>query len=424
MKRIYSFLTSMPFMAFLFIVLAISMAVATFIESSKGIPAARALVYNAFWFELLWGLLTLNLINNLFKYSFFKRRKFAVGLFHVSFIIIIIGALITRYLSFEGTMHIRENLNSSAIVTTDDYFYAGIGGEAKEKKVRFSEFTPSRFSAKFENGGTPVKVKAVGYIVNAEKRPLPSENGIPVIDFVYAAMGGGGMQSSIFEKGTTLEFPGFSAGFESSGENTVEFFRNGNKLFMTSPIQIAETSMMSQETTGFSPGDTIEVKFKVLYGIGNNRFLIRNYFPGAVFTAVKGEDQTNQDAVMVEITDGGLKQTVAVFGRSGATPDTVSIPISKGELKLAYGALVHPIPFSLFLRDFQLDRYPGSQSPSSYASEITLIDSNSGLKKDVRIFMNNTLTYKGYKFFQSSYDTDEMGTILSVNHDFWGTLIT
>ncbi len=38
--------------------------------------------------------------------------------------------------------------------------------------------------------------------------------------------------------------------------------------------------------------------------------------------------------------------------------------------------------------------------------------------------MNNTLNYKGYKFFQSSYDTDENGTVLSVNHDFWGTWIT
>jgi cytochrome c-type biogenesis protein CcsB len=38
--------------------------------------------------------------------------------------------------------------------------------------------------------------------------------------------------------------------------------------------------------------------------------------------------------------------------------------------------------------------------------------------------MNNVLDYKQYRFFQSSYDTDEKGTVLSVNHDFWGTLIS
>ena len=48
-------------------------------------------------------------------------------------------------------------------------------------------------------------------------------------------------------------------------------------------------------------------------------------------------------------------------------------------------------------------------------------------KKEIlpyRIYMNNVLQYKGFRFFQSSYDEDEKGTILSVNHDWWGTLIS
>ena len=40
------------------------------------------------------------------------------------------------------------------------------------------------------------------------------------------------------------------------------------------------------------------------------------------------------------------------------------------------------------------------------------------------IYMNNILTYGGYRFYQSSYDTDELGTVLSVNHDRWGTLVS
>ena len=38
--------------------------------------------------------------------------------------------------------------------------------------------------------------------------------------------------------------------------------------------------------------------------------------------------------------------------------------------------------------------------------------------------MNNILNHRGYRFFQSSFDPDERGTILSVNHDYWGTLFT
>ena len=38
--------------------------------------------------------------------------------------------------------------------------------------------------------------------------------------------------------------------------------------------------------------------------------------------------------------------------------------------------------------------------------------------------MNHILDHGGYRFFQSSFDQDEKGTVLSVNHDYWGTLVT
>ena len=82
------------------------------------------------------------------------------------------------------------------------------------------------------------------------------------------------------------------------------------------------------------------------------------------------------------------------------------------------------IPFWLELRDFQLERYPGSMSPSSFASEVTLVDERHGIRENRRIYMNNVLNFRGYRFYQSSYDKDEQGTILSVNHDFWGTFVT
>ncbi len=75
------------------------------------------------------------------------------------------------------------------------------------------------------------------------------------------------------------------------------------------------------------------------------------------------------------------------------------------------------LPFFIKLRDFKLTRYPGSNSPSSFSSDVTVIDKKNNLTFDKYIFMNNTLIYKGYKFFQTSYDIDELGTILSVNQD-------
>lgn len=80
------------------------------------------------------------------------------------------------------------------------------------------------------------------------------------------------------------------------------------------------------------------------------------------------------------------------------------------------------LPFRLELLDFNLERYPGSTSPSSYESKLRVhVD---GRTFDTKVFMNNVLDLKGYRFFQASFDQDEKGTVLSVNRDVWGRNIT
>ncbi|MGM0621156.1 MAG: cytochrome c biogenesis protein ResB, partial [Bacteroidota bacterium] len=400
------------------------MAIATFVESSYGTPAARSLIYNTHWFEALWALFALNLLNNLFKYRLLTKRRFTIGLFHVAFLVMLLGAAVTRWLSYEGTMHIRENDSSDYILSTDDYFYAGWGDQEEVEDVRFSELTPRQFSAKFKVDGRDVKVKSVGYISHAERKPVPGANGEPVIDFVFATPDQEGMQSFAFSAGDVLEYPGFTVGFETSGESNVRFFRQDDELYMVSSSSLEESTMSSEETTELPAGDTIPVKKMFLYSMDNFRFLIRDFYPSASYTAVKSNAETYEDAVMVEVDDGIRKKTIPVFGYSGVAADTIDVPLGSGNLKLAYGAEKIILPFRIHLKDFQLERYPGSESPSSYASEVVLIDEDEGVERDVRIFMNNTLVYKGYKFFQSSYDQDEKGTVLSVNHDFWGTWIS
>lgn len=82
----------------------------------------------------------------------------------------------------------------------------------------------------------------------------------------------------------------------------------------------------------------------------------------------------------------------------------------------------HTLPFSVELVKFTLTRYPGSASPSAYESE--LLVHMDGETRHARVYMNNVLDVKGYRFFQASYDPDEQGTVLSVNRDVAGRNIT
>ena len=80
------------------------------------------------------------------------------------------------------------------------------------------------------------------------------------------------------------------------------------------------------------------------------------------------------------------------------------------------------LPFTMELIDFKLMRYPGSQSPSSYESLLRLHTADRQFEH--KIYMNNVLDLEGYRFYQASYDPDERGTILAVNHDVAGRTVT
>ncbi|MDR1938240.1 MAG: cytochrome c biogenesis protein CcsA, partial [Tannerellaceae bacterium] len=101
--------------------------------------------------------------------------------------------------------------------------------------------------------------------------------------------------------------------------------------------------------------------------------------------------------------------------REGDKSNHITIQTSKG-------TTYHTLPFSVELLKFTLSRYPGSSSPSSYESEVLIHLDGKTYKS--RIFMNNVLDLKGYRFFQASYDKDEKGTILSVNKDVAGRNVT
>jgi len=72
-------------------------------------------------------------------------------------------------------------------------------------------------------------------------------------------------------------------------------------------------------------------------------------------------------------------------------------------------------PYSLYLYNFRFDRYSGTDTPKDYSSFVKLEDPERGVVRDVRIWMNNPLRYRGDTLYQSSFDAEtEKGTVLQV----------
>lgn len=83
---------------------------------------------------------------------------------------------------------------------------------------------------------------------------------------------------------------------------------------------------------------------------------------------------------------------------------------------------LRPLPFELRLDTFEIRYHAGTASASDYVSKVTLTDGN--IKSTHTISMNSILSHGGVRLYQSSYDMDGHGTVLSVNSDPWGIPLT
>ncbi len=286
--------------------LAIGAGVATFIENDFGSSTARVLVYNHFWYELILTLTVFNLMGIMTKVKMIKSK--AKFIFHSSFVVMLIGAAMTRYYGYEGVMHIREGETTNQMISLEPYIHVTTYKDGKAETTYFEK------------------------------------------DF--SALGGNDFSYHIPLNGVDLEI------------NFVHY-------------QLAKNAESKMGLV------TLEAKYK------------------------------------------GESQQVRVVGQRGMRAGVVKDIVFKDgtKISLEYGSKPLELPFAIKLNNFELERYPGSMAPSSYSSKVEVVDKANNEQYPFHIYMNNILYHNGFKFFQSSYDPDELGTVLSVNHDIghWPT---
>ena len=412
MLKKLSFLVSMPFMAVLLVVLILVLALATFVESAYGVQTSWAVFYGTHWFELLMLLISINIVGVMVKLKFFKRKKIVVLLFHLAFVLILVGAAITRFISYEGSMHIRENTTSNTILSSNAYMDVLLeaGGEVKEysKGVALTSLTPHSYRMSTSVGGEKVKIKSVEYLSNVVEQFVASPGGIPYIQIMLVT----DRQTSIgIPSGTTTVGMGMKMAFNKEDSTAViSFYTEGGEIHMLAQFPVTVMQMGGDTGEEFAPGVAVPIKENTIYSLGEMSLALQGYLPSAtkqVVQAPAGQGGSHRAAAKLELTYRGMSSEVIVPGMARLAGQPIRGTMGDLQYTITYGSREIQVPFSLFLKDFEVERYPGSNSPSSFASDVVLLDPEMGIQEERRIFMNNVLKHRGYRFYQSSYDTDE-----------------
>ncbi|WP_304196361.1 cytochrome c biogenesis protein [Flavobacterium alvei] len=431
-KKILSILFSTRLMAILFLTFALAMGIGTFIESKYNTDTARIWIYNAWWFEGIMLVFMINFIGNIKRYKLLRKEKWATLMLHLAFVFIIAGAFITRYISYEGIMPIREGNTENIFYSDKMYLTVFVDGEYQggmkrrvfEKPLLLSPVTNNNFSISGDFADIPFEVNYENFILGAKEVIKPDPKGSLYFKLVEA--GQSGREEHFLKEGEVQNIHNTLFALNKPTKGAINITLNGSDATIQTPFE-GEFMRMADKLQGKVAKDIVQpLMMRSLYSIGDMRVV----FPEPAIKGTIGYDSKNDykakehnDALTLKLKAEDQEKTITLIGTKGLVGQSKSVKIGKIDYTFTYGNKVYNLPFSIKLNDFIAQKYPGTErSFSSFESQVTVTNKSESF--DARIFMNNILDYEGYRFFQSSFDPDEMGTVLSVSHDYWGTMIT
>ncbi|MGB0185377.1 MAG: cytochrome c biogenesis protein CcsA [Flavobacteriaceae bacterium] len=437
LKKIANILFSTRLTAVLFIAYAVAMAVGTFLDqgqSTSPTPYSRTLIYNAWWFEAIMVLFMANFVGNIFRYRLLRKEKWATLTLHLSFIFILFGAFITRYYGFEGMMAIREGATENTFLSQKTYLTTYIDGDYKidgqlqrlvrNDEVDFSPRLENEYTLDTKYGNTPVSITLTEFISGAEEDIVPDDNGEYYLKLVEA--GGGAPHNHFLKLGQVSSIHNVLYALNKPTSGAINLTYSDEGLTIQSPFE-GEYMTMATGTQGRLVKDSIQpLQLRSRYIIGNQAVVFPKPVIKGVFDVVKKSEllKGDEDGIALQVAANGEVKTVKLLGGQGMSNPFKQVTVGGLDFAFKYGSKILELPFDIKLNDFIAERYPGTEkSYSSFESKVTVFDKKEG-DFDFHIYMNNILNHRGYKFFQSSFDPDEKGTILSVNHDYWGTWFT
>ena len=429
-SKILQFLFSTKFMLVLLILFPVAMGIGTFLESWYSTDAARIWIYNAWWFELLMLLLMVNFMGNIKKYNLLSKEKLSVLILHLSFIFILLGAFVTRYIGDEGVMPIRENNVSNTYLSEKTYLTVFVDGtedgvpqrKTLKSYLLLSEHVNNDFTINDDFYSKDFSISYNDYKENVTEGLVLDPSGERYIKLVEAL--DGNRQDHYIKEGQVTSIQNILFSFNYYQKGAINITSEEGEYYIESPFDGIYTVMSNQQSAELNKDKKQLLELRSLYQIPGFQFVFPEPALRGVFEIVDAEvtDREVEDALYLKVNYNGKSKEVSLLGGRGYVNNPKKVTIDDLDFYLSYGSDEVQLPFSIKLNDFIAEKYPGTEnSYSSFKSKVTVEDDKIF---DYDIFMNNILNHKGYRFFQASFDPDEKGTVLSVNDDFWGTFIT
>ncbi len=419
-RELLKFLSSLKLAVVVLLALAVVASVGTIYESKYDGEYARHMVYHSFWMYSVLLLLSVNLIAVMVSRWPWRRHHAPFILAHIGILTLLLGALVTAYFGVDGSVSFQIGSSRKEVMVTDQEMsvYASFDGSTYQRLA----YAPVDFLNS-----------------HVERKPFVMSVGsddLKVIKYVHFGL----RDSEITASERTGDGPAIRVQLKNSFVNQTEWLRrdarkpfevqnlgpaklvlsdgtyhnDGSTEAVFSPGPKAQQLRFEIYRQGqglvqkglMSEGDSIQTSWAKGMQLHVLRYMIHSH-ENVEFKDAEAPNNQTTPAVLVDFLGErswiGLNNQLRMF-----TKDTV--------YQINYNNSQVPLPFELALKDFRVERYPGTARAAAYESDVLV----NGSKK-VTISMNTPLQFGGFTFYQSSFEEDAQGkptiSVLSVNHD-------
>lgn len=420
LKKIVKPLASLKLAVFVLLAIATLVAWGTIIEAKyNDAKTAQELVYHSWLSYSIFALLAINLIAVIIDRYPWKKHHISFITAHVGILTLLVGSLVTRYYGVDGSLsfEIGSKQNKISVPETDLVVYASMDGAdyrpVFEQQIHFLSHPPTQkepFVVPLPAGDLKI-VDFYPYAIS-ETKVVPNPGGGPAVRFQISNERV--MQSEwIFADKKDAGRVNLGPATVILTEKDDFLYTDGNVLHLFPKNKdTLSYKVYSDRKKGVLKSGEVKAGGKFDLGWMNLQLRLLKYLPEGrqefSFREMERASELTTSAIKFVYNDKehwiGLNSLVRFFGESAM-------------YVLTYGNRMLPLNFDLQLKDFKVGRYQGTMRASSYESLVYI----PGEDREVLVSMNEPLHYKGYTFYQASFQEDDMGrpiaSILSVNYD-------
>lgn len=428
LRRTIKFLASLKLAVIVILAVATLIAIGTIVEAKySDATAARKLVYDTVWMDLVMGILAVNLIAVMVDRWPWKARHTAFVLAHIGILVLMLGSIITSKFGLDGSIRVGIGQTNQYVVlpgTTDILVYSSFDGERytklAEQNVDFFVNPPTAKKPFIVPGyNTEIKITDFKpYVVPSRKVVAPKEHNGRRGAGLRFQLSNANIKVNVIEwlvqkRPTDVATHSFGpasmhlgpAPAMGRGENEIFFTPDGAEglkyvVFQKDSEKPLKTGAL-KEGEVFVPGWKMPIEIRVLRYLPEAEdewdFQEREASTPLTTSAAKLEFNGQEHWIL-------LNDTVKLFG-----PDVVYI-VNYGNRRIDLG-------FPIKLNKFTMDRYQGTNRAMEYSSRVEVPDLPEHL-----ISMNEPLKYRGFTIYQASFENDPntqepVASVFSVNQD-------